>query len=68
MKLTKSKLTLDLRLLRQELMYLDKTIPETLKNEMYKELLKSIKDKCDSMSETIKNIEVEEYEEENEEN
>jgi hypothetical protein len=66
MRLTKSKLILDLRLVRQELMYLDKTIPETSKNEMYKEFLKNIKDKCDSMAETIKNIEVEEYEEENE--
>ena len=67
MRLTKAKLKLDLTLLRQELMYLDKTIPETSKNEMYKEFLKSIKDKCDSIAKTIENIEVEEYEEENEE-
>lgn len=64
MKLTKAKLTLDLRLLRQEITYLDKTIPETSKNEMYKEFLKSIKDKCDSMAETVREIKVESEEDE----
>ncbi len=67
MKLTKAKLLLDLRLINQELFYLNQTVPEPVQNEMYKELLKSIKDKIQRIAETIREIETEESEKENEE-
>lgn len=59
MKLAKSKILFELRLLNQELFYLNKTIPESAQSEMYKELLKSIKDKLQSIAEIVKEIEVE---------
>jgi len=67
MKLIKAKLLLDLRLVNQELFYLNQAVPEPVQSEMYKELLKSIKDKIQRIAETIREIETEESEKENEE-
>jgi hypothetical protein len=67
MNFAKSKILLDLRLLNQELFYLNQAVPVSVQSEMYKELLKSIKDKIQRIAETVKEIETEESEEEDEE-
>ena len=63
MNFAKSKIILDLRLLNQELFYLNQAVPELVQSEMYKELLRSIKDKIQRIAETVKEIETEESEE-----